>query len=215
MTPEENKRRSEDPRVKYIKAHICDKDGNKPFVFISYKSDDWELVLGDIVYRLVKDYGLNVYFDGSFESHASLWIEQFPENMEHYNCMGVLAFVDDKYSTSYATLLELMYSQRLSADEKPVVPINIGKLTKKTGAEGASDTGLGVKYFEDGTTNVHAQNEKELFVETFDELVARDILKQSKFLYKKEKKLTKKICSEIVNELLAYLYKNENPYDGP
>lgn len=214
MTPEENKRRANDLHVKYIKNHLCDKDGDKSFVFISYKSDDWEIVLHDIVYRLVKDYGLNVYFDGSFDSHAPLWTKQFPENMEDYKCKGVLSFVDDKYASSYATLLELMYSQTMVA-KKGVVQINIGKLTARTGAEGARDTGLGVENCADGTINVHAKNEEDLFVETFEQLVDRNILKDSKYLFKKGKTLTKKICSEIVKNMFRYLEVNENPYESP
>ncbi len=78
MTEEENKKRSVDPKVNFIKRHICDHDGEKSYVFISYKSDDWRVVLTDIVYRLVTEYGLNIYFDGSFDMHNALWVEQFP-----------------------------------------------------------------------------------------------------------------------------------------
>ena len=91
MTPQENERRSLDPHVDYIKELICDRDGNQSYVFISYKSDDWEVVLHEIVYKLVKDYGLNVYFDGSFDSHNALWVNQFPDNMRDYKCKGVPA----------------------------------------------------------------------------------------------------------------------------
>lgn len=217
MTPEENRRREQDEHVKYIKEHLCDKDAKKPFVFISYKSDDWEMVLHDIVYSLVKDHGLNVYFDGSFDSHNSLWINQFPENMEDDNCKGVLVFLDNKYATSYATLLELMYSQTYLADSTngglPVVPINLDKLTVISGEEGSKHTGLGLDHYEDGTKNLNAKTEEELFDETFEQLKDRDILKKSKYLYKKNKKLTKKICSEIVAELVAYLSINENYYE--
>lgn len=213
MTAEENRRRSEDENVKYIKSRICDKDGDKAFIFISYKSDDWEIVLHDIVYRLVKEHGLNVYFDGSFESHHSLWISQFPENMEHYNCKGILAFFDDKYATSYATLLELMYSQTYVANEGlPVIPVNLSRLTKIGGPLGQEDTGLGVPHFDDGTRNINAEAEKELFDEAFEELTDREILKKAKYLYK-GKKLTKRICSEIVAELIAYLKINDNFYE--
>lgn len=216
MTPEENRKREQDAHVKFIKEHICDKNGDKSFVFISYKSDDWNVVLHDIVYTLVKDYGLNVYFDGSFDSHNSLWINQFPENMEFYKCKGVLAFFDDKYAASYATLLELMYSQKLLVKDgnMPVVPINLDKLTKIDDAIGAVDTGLGAEHFEDGTRNVNAAAEVSIFNETFNELTERGVLKKSRFLYKEGKKLTKKICSEIVAEMIAYLGVNENYYEA-
>ena len=48
MTNDENKRRQQDEHVRYIKNHLCDKDSKKPFVFISYKSDDWEIVLHEV-----------------------------------------------------------------------------------------------------------------------------------------------------------------------
>lgn len=214
MTPEESRRRAEDEHVRYIKEQLCDKDSNRPYVFISYKSDDWEVVLHDIVYRLMKDYGLNVYFDGSFDTHNALWISQFPENMEHYNCMGVLAFVDDKYATSYATLLELMYSQTQQA-EKKVVQVNLDRLTTMDGAEGEINTGLGVKNYEDGTVNLNAGTEKSLFDETFEELVDIGVFREARHWYKRERPFTKKRCSNLVKNLLAHLRINENYYGGP
>ena len=67
-------------KIGYLKEHICNKDGDKDYLFISYKSTDKELVLGEIVYKLVYDYGLNVYFDGDFDKHNADWIEQFRSN---------------------------------------------------------------------------------------------------------------------------------------
>lgn len=46
---------------------------------------------------MVKEHGLNVYFDGDFSGHNPLWTDQFPENMESGNCRGVDAFIDDAY----------------------------------------------------------------------------------------------------------------------
>lgn len=56
---------------------------------------------------MVKEHGLNVYFDGDFSGHNPLWTDQFPENMESGNCRGVVAFIDDAYTKSYVTLMEL------------------------------------------------------------------------------------------------------------
>lgn len=50
---------------------------------------------------MVKEHGLNVYFDGDFSGHNPLWTDQFPENMESGNCRGVVAFIDDAYTKSY------------------------------------------------------------------------------------------------------------------
>lgn len=217
MTVEETKKREENEHVKYIKRHLCDCSGEKDFVFVSYKSDDWDVVLSDIVYRLVAEYGLNIYFDGSFDNHNSLWIEQFQKNMEDYKCKGVLAFIDNKYATSYATLLELMYSQTSAVDEEeeglPVIPITLDKLTKLEGKYGQEDTGLGVSYYEDGVKNINAKTEEEVFAETFEELKRRGLLVSSQNLYKKDKKnLIRRNCSKITGELLAALKVNENYY---
>lgn len=219
MTPEENIRRSKDERVRFIKDHIQDMSSKKPFVFISYKSDDWETVLGEIVYRLIKDYGLNVYFDGSFDIHNSLWISQFPENMESPYCKAVLAFMDMKYAASYACLLELMYSQTLKASNGsrkkgkglPVIPVNLNRFKDLSIEEGEKDTGLGVERFDDGEKNVNARTEKELFDETLDELLDRGVLKEARYIYKKGK-LKKSTCNDIVIELVRYLKINENLY---
>lgn len=220
MTPEENKRRSSDHNVNYIKNHICDRDGEKPYVFISYKSDDWEVVLHEIVYKLVKDYGLNVYFDGSFDSHNSLWIEQFPVNMSDYKCKGVIAFFDDKYATSYATLMELLYSQTKKAamgkadpDGLPIVSIDLARLTDITGASGQKDTGLGVHTYEDGSVNVNATSELTLFTRSFKELVKREILKEAEFIWDDGDRLNAITCSQIVRELKAYKKINEKYYN--
>lgn len=213
MTPEENKRRAADENVNYIKAHICDAKKGKPFVFISYKSDDWETVLRDVVYRLVKDHGLNVYFDGSFDTHNSLWIDQFPENMENANCKGVLAFLDDKYATSYATLMELGYSQSHmdSTDHVrtlPVVPINLGKLTEITD-EG--DTGLGKSTFENGEKNINAKAEKEFLDDVVDKL--KKVFLHTHRPYKTRPSLSKRLCSAMMEELIASLHVNDNYYE--
>lgn len=46
---------------------------------------------------MVKEHGLNVYFDGDFSGYNPLWKDHFPENMESGNCRGVVAFIDDAY----------------------------------------------------------------------------------------------------------------------
>ena len=219
MTSEENRRRKEDAHVKYLKGSICDKDKGKPFVFVSYKSEDWNVALHKIVYSLVKDYGLNVYFDGCFDTHNSMWLEQFKENMESGCCKGVLAFLDDEYATSYTTVLELMYSQTLNSSELntgidgglPVVLIMLKGLTEVSGEGAGEDTGLGGRFYPDGTKNINAGAEKKLFDETFDELVGREILSNVKYRYKKER-LSKVKCSKITEELVEYLEVSVNEY---
>ncbi len=218
LSAEESQRRRDDERVKYITKHIRNADSDEDYVFISYKSDDWERVLGDIVYKLVKVYGLNVYFDGDFNGHNPLWTEQFPENMEAKNCLGVLAFIDDLYTQSYATLMELLYSQAGCQDgnigyevvKKPVIPVYIGQISNICDT---SDTGLGVGYYDDGKVNPHAAAEKELFEELFETASeSPGILKNTKRPYKKEKKLTKQLCAAMCREVIASIGANDNLY---
>lgn len=217
LSAEENQRRRDDERVKYITKNIRNADSKEDYVFISYKSDDWESVLGDIVYQLVKDHGLNVYFDGDFNGHNPLWTKQFPENMEAKNCLGVLAFIDDLYTQSYATLMELLYSQAGCQDEntykyvkKPVIPVYIGQISNICDK---SDTGLGVDYYDDGTVNLHAADEKELFEELFETASESfGILKNTRRPYKKEKKLTKQLCAAMCREVISSIGANDNLY---
>ena len=174
LTNEQKKAREEDANVRYLSQNICNKDGDKDFVFISYKSDDWEIVLKEIVYKLVKEYGLNIYFDGDFKDNNPHWTTQFPDNMESDKCKGVLVFLDDKYATSYATLMELMHSQFGCQDalynfvSKPVVPINLVKALSVIDDE--SDTGLGKETYSNGEKdikNIKASDEKGLFEDDF------------------------------------------------
>lgn len=219
MTQEENTKRSKDEHVKYIKEHITNKDSGKPYVFISYKSDDWYKVLHDIVYKLLTQYGLNIYYDGSFDVHNDSWITQFPDNMSDPNCKGVLAFIDEKYTCSYATLLELMYSQTLVAavgGKKdgiglPVIPVNLEAFKVPGDSEGKIDTGLGVNTYEDGTQNLNAEAEKELFDETFGELIdeKRKRLSLSRYYYKGAS-LNRRQCYEVMGELFKTIGISEN-----
>lgn len=226
LSDADKERRRTDEHVEYLRKHVCNKDGDKPYVFVSYKSDDWEIVLRDIVYRLVKDYNLNIYFDGDFDVHNSHWTTQFPENMADPKCKGVLAFLDDRYATSYATLLELMYSQcscfekktdketnreNLVHIKKEVIPVNIGKLSIIINDE---DTGLGKDSYHDGErwiTNPKAVTEKTLFDKTFKRGEKLGVLATFKLLYKYDG-LSKETCSEIVSELLSGIDYNDNEY---
>ena len=219
LTDKEKVRRRNDPNVQYITEHICRHDTGRPYVFISYKSDEWERVLGDIVHKLVKEYGLNVYFDGDFNGHNPLWTEQFPKNMEADNCRGILAFVDDFYTTSYATLLELLYSQvgcqqsepPYDTIPKPVITINLGKLTV---IHDKSDTGLGAKAYEDGEANIHWKDEKELFEELFMSAKKSGIINNTVKPYQKSKILSRELCSAMFKEVLGYIRANDNFIDA-
>lgn len=105
----------------------ANKDG-KSYVFISYKSDDWKTVLEDIVWELQRRYGLRVYFDKKFASSNEKWAAQMQDEIG-LHCAAMLSFVSPKYLTSYATLMEVLYSQVENKSKrkykKNVAPISI------------------------------------------------------------------------------------------
>lgn len=222
LSPKEQMERKNDPHVRFIMENITTYSEGKDYVFISYKSDDWKLVLHDLVYKLMTEYGLRIYFDGSFDDHNETWIEQFPENMEDPGCKAVLMFLDDKYARSYATLLEFMYSQtdlasiggKQERKGLPVVPVNLyGPLKNPDNSEGRQDTGLGTDQFEDGSRNAVAGKEKALFDETFEELTdeKRKGFRELKSWYK-GKRLNKRMCHEMTLKLLERVGVSENHY---
>lgn len=103
----------------------------KPYVFISYASDDWKIVLEDIV-RPLEESGLRVYYDKAFGTRQENWITQFTDNMESEYCVAMLSFLSPSYFSSYATLMELIHSQGRACGvghrlirKKPIIPIVI------------------------------------------------------------------------------------------
>ncbi len=210
MTDEEQKRRKNNDIVKELKNNLCDADGNKNYVFISYKSDDWETVLTDIVYRLVKDYGLNVYYDGSFDKNPDSWLTQLKKNMEPMKCKGVLAFIDKEYRTSYATIMELMFSQtRAARKDKRVIPIYLEGLAEEELSDEEIDESTGL----DPSKKGDLAKEKKEFDKLFDELVQREILPNGRYVYNKEEPLKKGACEDIATDLLTYIDKIKNTYE--
>ena len=204
MNIEELNKRSNNPKVLELKRMISDQNSDRHYVFVSYKSDDWEIVLTKILYKLATEYGLNFYYDGSFDLHNNSWIQQFPENMDCYKCVAVLAFLDEKYTTSYATLMELMHSQTFDAggnDGLPIIPVNLEDLKELDGKIGDMDTGLGKECFDDGATNVNAQAELELFLSDYQEDIEKGLILYKQF--NKKKPLKKKHCNKMVRDLLG------------
>lgn len=223
--------RGADENVQEIVQHLVTNESDKPFVFISYKSDDWYIVLHEIVFTLVHDYGLNVYFDGSFDSHLSHWVNQFRKNMEDENCRAVLSFRSDRYDCSYATLMEVMYSRRALCKKQYVgesdliptklLPINLTPSTMPPSKVGKEDTGLGAHFLPDGEQNDHSEQESFIFNTSFIELAKakEDPLGDEKYLITLDPqkpefskfKLTKKACFRIMSKLFAGK-ANDNPY---
>lgn len=203
---------------KYKELQITTHKDNKPYVFVSYKSDSWEIVLTKIVYTLQKKYGLRIYFDKSFNDNNNIWTEQFPKNMSDPNCKAVLSFVDNEYYLSYATLLEVMFSQTFQAvvgmgniKGLPVVPVNLETIKEPSTEIGKKNTGLGVETFLDGSKNFNARAEKELFDSTFAQLTKRNFWEKSEYIYNRET-LSKNVCSTIMGEMFGHIRVSENIY---
>lgn len=206
-------------KIGYLKEHICNKDGDKDYLFVSYKSTDKELVLGEIVYKLVYDYGLNVYFDGDFDKHNADWIEQFRSNMESPHCKAIITFIDTAYLTSYATLMEVVYSQTAALrslkpkDQFPIYTVSINNGWAEVLAEEKNeDIGLNKEYIE-GNKNLTAEKENKQLntdIDALDELLRKEIRK----LYYEKAKLKKGNCYKIFEILLKgrreVKYKDEN-----
>lgn len=106
-------------------------EGKEDYVFISYKSDDWEKVLGKIVKHMVDTYGLRVYFDKNFKRDNDSWVSNMTDAIRTGKCRAVLAFVSKQYMVSYACLMELLTARgnatymthKQEADRLPIIPI--------------------------------------------------------------------------------------------
>lgn len=196
MTEEQKlarKKSAENGNIKWIKEHcLRTKDGQDDFVFISYKSDDYKQVLDDIVYKVCKKYGLRVYFDTAFDEGSDSWIKQYYDNMSSVHCKAFIAFIDNAYYSSYATLLEMMSRGTAEAggDYNPdslfFLPINLESISEIIDE---SNTGLGTETFADGKINKNAGLELSKFNEIFYE-IANFLFNNRKIdlrtIYKKE-----------------------------
>ena len=102
---------------------------NKDYVFVSYKSDDWETVLDEIVRKLINDYSLRVYYDKNFDKDNESWVDNMQNAIKTGNCKAVLAFVSKNYMSSYACLMELLMASSVHAEmahhkeQIPIIPI--------------------------------------------------------------------------------------------
>lgn len=177
MTEEQKlarKESAESGNIKWIKDHcLRTKDGQDDFVFISYKSDDYKKVLDDIVYKVCKKYGLRVYFDTAFDEESDSWIKQYYDNMCSAHCKAFIAFIDNAYYSSYATLLEMMSRGTCAAggdyipDSLFFLPINLEGIDEIVDD---SNTGLGTQKFANGKINKNAGLELSKFNEIFREI---------------------------------------------
>lgn len=89
---------------KYLQITECSQ--RKPYVFISYASDNWERVFKEAVVPMQKQYGLQVYADKAFDKVNDKWIVPMLRNVRGAD--AVVAFVSQSYIESYACFLELL-----------------------------------------------------------------------------------------------------------
>ncbi len=187
---EARKKSAESGKIRWIKDHcLRTKDGNDPYVFISYKSDDYEQVLEGIVYEVCRKYNLRVYFDTAFDDESESWIKQFYGNMCNVKCKAMVAFISNKYYSSYATLLEMMARMTRKAggdmkfDSLPFVPINLEDIVD---IKSEKNTGLGTERFSDAKINKQAGTELKLFNKIFKEITDDRRLRELKYIYDRE-----------------------------
>lgn len=102
LSEEQKKERSE-----YLNEHlkITKFDDGKQYVFISYASDNWEVVFKNAIVPLQEKYGMRVYADKAFDHENNNWTFNMQNNLESADVM--IAFISQSYIESYACLLEL------------------------------------------------------------------------------------------------------------
>lgn len=95
-------------RSEYLENNliITECSQRKPYVFISYASDNWETVFKSAIVPMQKQYGLRVYADKAFDKVNDKWIVPMLRNVRGADVM--VAFVSQSYIESYACFLELL-----------------------------------------------------------------------------------------------------------
>lgn len=83
----------------------------KPYVFISYKSDDWQEALDQMVRKLTNEYGLRVYFDKNFDRDNQSWVDNMMQAISSRRCKAVISCISKEYMKSYACAMEIMQAR--------------------------------------------------------------------------------------------------------
>lgn len=134
LKPEELKERSLLTRdIPTFGPRVAGDSEPKPYVFISYASKDWKLVLNEMVRGLVTHYGLRVYYDKNFADDNLSWVENMKNAMSSRLCRAVICCISENYLNSYACAMELMQTKSSEALVKHngnslnIIPVIIDK----------------------------------------------------------------------------------------
>lgn len=93
-----------------LKRQIKDCDNEKPYIFISYKRNDWEEVYKKVI-ELQKA-GVNLWIDKEISKHAGeSWQKPAFDAISNPNCKGILFFVSKSALCSPPIFAELSYSK--------------------------------------------------------------------------------------------------------
>ncbi len=103
---------------KYLAITECSQ--RKPYVFISYASDNWEAVFKSAVVPMQRQYGLRVYADKAFDKVNDKWIVPMLRNARGADV--IIAFISQSYIESYACFLELLTAVN---NKKPIVFVSL------------------------------------------------------------------------------------------
>ena len=117
---EVQKRERSEYLERYLEITECSQ--RKPYVFISYASDNWEAVFKSAVVPLQEQYGLRVYADKAFDKVNDKWIVPMLRNIRGADV--VIAFVSQSYIESYACFLELLTAVN---NKKQIVFVSLGE----------------------------------------------------------------------------------------
>lgn len=111
-------------RSQYLEEHlkITECSQRKPYVFISYASDNWKTVFQSVVVPMQERAGLRVYADKAFDKVNDKWIVPMLRNVRGMDMM--VAFVSQSYIESYACFLELLTAVN---SKKQVVFVSLGE----------------------------------------------------------------------------------------
>ena len=92
-------------------------EDEKGYVFISYKSENWEKVFMEKVIPLNRA-GVRIYSDKNFDEVNDSWLETMETNI--MESTAVILFISEEYVRSMATLIELLTA---ISEQKTIIPV--------------------------------------------------------------------------------------------